>query len=176
MQNWLIKFFRNPVGIGSVAASSRSLGRLVARDITPEMAVLELGPGSGALTSHVLAKLKTPQQLTLVESDEEFVRVCTERFPDSDVRHMDAEILLKNSPGRYDAIVSGIPFAALPAKTRQRMFQEVKNALKPGGIFVMFQYSLTSKNELKELFGNVTTRFTPWNIPPAFAYTCEKQD
>lgn len=176
MLNWLIKFYRNPVGVGSVAPSSNSLGRLMARDIGPDFTVLELGPGTGALTAHVLSKLKSPQQLTLVESDAEFARICGNRFPEVDVRHMDAETLLKNQPLRYDAIVSGIPFAALPAKTRQRMFELVKQSLKPGGIFVMFQYSLTSHGELKKLFGNVKTGFTPWNIPPAFAYTAKRQD
>lgn len=175
MNRWLAKFAKNPVGVGSVAPSSKALGKLMSCDIGQDFRVLELGPGTGALTSHILERIVSPKQLTLIEHDPEFSEICKKKFPGLDVRQTDAGFFLKDSDEQFDAIISGIPFVMLPAEKRAPIFKSIKAALKPHGIFVMFQYSPTTRNELKRLFGNVKTRFTPWNIPPAFVYTCTKQ-
>jgi phospholipid N-methyltransferase len=171
--NWLIKFFRAPRQIGSVAPSSNSLGRLMARDINPDSRVLELGSGSGALTSHIIPKLIDHAQLTCVELDEELAQICQNKFPDIRIITADIQSILEQEAS-YDIIISGIPFAAMEPVRRQQIFRLIKQRLKPSGQFIMFQYSIYTRQELIEIFGNLKTTFTPWNIPPAFVFTCEK--
>lgn len=57
---------------------------------------------------------------------------------------------------------------------RETIIQTVCRSLKPGGIFMAFQYSLQMKAMLKQCFGEVGIHFVPSNIPPAFVYRCNK--
>jgi len=171
---WLKKLAKNPAVIGSVAPSGPSLARLMAQDIRPGMKVLELGPGNGAITEHILKKLKDPARLSLVEYDRDMADMCRDKFPGTTVYQDDAEKLLSQDSAYYDAIVSGIPFAAMDKAKRQRVFNHVRDRLNNGGTFIMFQYSLTTLGELKTIFRKVKIGFTPLNIPPAFVFFCKK--
>lgn len=172
MIGWGVKFLRSPRKIGSVAPSSPFLAKLMTRGIAPHARVLELGSGSGAITAHILKKLRAPAQLTMVEADAEFADMCARRFPGAAVHNADAEDVLRSETATFDAVLSGIPFAAMDRGKRLRIFRLVRDRLAPGGAFVMFQYSLTTRGELRDVFGAVETYFTPWNLPPAFVYVC----
>ncbi len=171
---WLRKLIRNPRGIGAVAPSSPDLVRLMTRHLPAQGKVLELGPGTGVITEQIV-KRAPGAMIELMEADPELAALCATRFPGVKVRHGDAEALLAASDATYDAIVSGIPFGAMDAEKRQRMFASIHRHLAPGGMFVMLQYSLISLDELKREFGSVDTSFTPWMIPPTFVYTMRKQ-
>lgn len=170
--NWLTKFLKAPREIGSVAASSPALGKLMTKNIKPTSTVLELGPGNGAITKHLISRLNDPSQLLLVESDAEFAQACHNKFPGTTVLNDDAENILSRQDLAIDHIVSGIPFAGMTADKRARMFKLIRERLAPGGTFIMFQYSILTRGELKKLFGEVKTDFTLFNIPPAFVFTC----
>lgn len=174
MTNWITRFLKAPQTIGSVAPSSTFLGKLMTQDIPSQAKVLELGPGDGAITAHLYTRLQTPTQLTLIELDPELATVCRARFPHATTITGDIENILMNDTQTYDVIVSGIPFAALPKAKRVALFQLISKRLNLGGRFVMFQYSLTSKTELREIFSSVDIRFTPLNIPPAFVYVAKR--
>lgn len=171
---WLKKLAKNPAVIGSVAPSGSSLAGLMTHDLRSGMRVLELGPGSGAITEHILKKLKDPKKLKLIEYDHDLAAMCGQKFPGVTIHCGDAEKLLSQDAGYYDAIISGIPFAAMDKAKRQRIFNHVHDRLNNGGTFVMFQYSVTTLGELKTIFREVKTGFTPLNIPPAFVFFCKK--
>lgn len=174
MNSWLAKFFKNPREIGSVAPSSPALGGLMTGDITPDERVLELGPGDGAITEHILRRIAKPAQLTLIESDEELAKTCQKKFPGIHVKHADVEDVLAKETTTYDVIVSGIPFAVMEEKKRKHVFELIKQRLNPKGRFIMFQYSVTTREELSRVFGGIETKFTPWNVPPAFVFVGKK--
>lgn len=67
--------------------------------------ILEIGPGSGALTAPLL-ELGRP--VTAVEIDEHRVAVLRRRWPDLDVRHADATRLPVPPPVRV--VVGNLPF------------------------------------------------------------------
>jgi len=52
----------------------------------------------------------------------------------------------------------------------------VYHSLKPGGLFIAFQYSQQMKKLLGEHFSIEKIEFVPLNIPPAFVYVCRKLD
>ncbi len=84
-----------------------------------------------------------------------------------------AEQLAKHV-AQADAIISSLPLMAFPTPTVRKIIAEVKKSLKPGGIYVQFQYGLKSKKLLDKHFDDVSIDFTPLNIPPAFVYRCRK--
>jgi len=143
------------------------------RNINLDAQVLELGCGSGALTAHIIPKLNNHNQLTCVELDEELSQICQRKFPDINIITQDMRFVLEQN-NHYDVIISGIPFATMNSKNRQQIFKLIKQHLKPNGEFIMFQYSIYTRKELIQIFGNLKTSFTPWNIPPAFVFTCKK--
>jgi phospholipid N-methyltransferase len=100
-------------------------------------------------------------------------KTCREKFPDLNLIEGDAIKILHASHEMYDNIVSGIPFAALPKSIRHPLFIEIAKHLKPGGTFVMFQYSLLTRRELNTYFTEVKTKYTPFNIPPAFVFVAK---
>ncbi|MBI5654916.1 methyltransferase domain-containing protein [Candidatus Uhrbacteria bacterium] len=171
---WLKKLVKNPAVIGSVAPSGPSLAKLMTRDIPTHARVLELGPGEGAITQQILKKLSSPSQLELIEFDRDLGQICRTKFPGVAVHHGDVEDFLRDNDKRYDFIVSGIPFAAMDKAKRQRVFNLIRDHLADDGSYVMFQYSVTTLGELKKIFRDVDTGFTPLNVPPAFVFTCKK--
>jgi phospholipid N-methyltransferase len=172
--NWLIKFFKSPRQIGSIAPSSKSLGKLMTKSLPQNARILELGSGSGSITECILSQISDPTLLTSVEADTELCLICQNKFPDITCYNQDIQEILSQEKS-YDFIISGIPFAAMQEKRRHQLFHLIHERLTPGGAFIMFQYSTLTRNELREIFDDLTTDFTPWNLPPAFVFTCIKK-
>src|SRR5471030_3027992 len=82
----------HPKNIGAIVPSSRALGRAIARQIDPAHPgpVLELGPGTGALTQGLLDRGVAPERLTLVEFDSEMAGFLAQHFAGVDVIEGDA--------------------------------------------------------------------------------------
>lgn len=68
--------------------------------------VLEVGPGLGALTEHLL---EAGCKVIAVEKDLKFVEVLEERFPSEKLEIVNADVLKINLPD-FDAVVSNIPY------------------------------------------------------------------
>jgi phospholipid N-methyltransferase len=75
-----------------------------------------------------------------------------------------------------DCIVSGLPFAVFTPELREELLEQIELSLKPGGLFVAFQYSLQMKKALKERFELIGIRLVLGNLPPAFVYVCRKPE
>lgn len=170
---WLAKFLKTPKSIGSIAPSSNALGKLMIKNLPPYSKTLELGSGTGSITVNIIQKLSDPSLLTAVESDYELAHICQNKFPNITVINQNIQEILA-SDNNFDAIISGIPFATMQPKHRKQLFHLIHERLTPGGTFTMFQYSTLTRNELQKIFGNLTTDFTFWNLPPAFVFTCKK--
>lgn len=138
--------------------------------IQPHFNVLELGPGTGAITKHIAHRLANLSQLTLIEIDPELASVCQHQFTGARIISEDAAAWLEADTTTYDIILSGIPFAVMNPERRQHVFELIAQRLNPDGRFIMFQYSTTTRNELRRIFENVSTTFTPFNLPPAFVF------
>lgn len=136
--------------------------------------ILELGAGTGPITD---ALLKKTMRLEAVERDAILATHLKQRFPTLTVHQQDVEDVLRKTMRTYSSVLSGIPFAVMEKEKRTRVFQLIFQRLQPNGRFIMFQYSKTTEQELRNLFGdaNVTATFVPWNVPPAFVFTCEKR-
>ena len=69
---------------GAILPSGRSLARALARFVAEQPAgprrILEVGPGTGAVTSRIVAALGPEDQLDLVELNDRFVERLRDRF------------------------------------------------------------------------------------------------
>ncbi len=73
---FLHQAINNPAGVGAVIPSSRSLGRMMAGQIDPMNGpVVEIGPGTGAITRQILAAGISPQNLTLFDMSQGFIAI-----------------------------------------------------------------------------------------------------
>ncbi|WP_425415414.1 hypothetical protein [Paenibacillus glacialis] len=75
---------------------------------------------------------------------------------------------------QLDCVLRGLPFYNFPKPMRDRLIEQIRLSLKPGGLFITFQYSLQMKQQLSDNFEIKEILFVPMNVPPAFIYVCQK--
>ena len=77
------EFRRHYFTTGSILPSSRSLARALVspmRRRTAPARILEVGPGTGAVTAEILRQLRPDDRLDIVEINEHFIQVLERRF------------------------------------------------------------------------------------------------
>lgn len=167
-------YLHAPRLIGAIAPSSRFLARDVLKpvDFRSARTIVELGAGTGVITKPILRHLRRDAVLHAFEVHPPFVRqLRTMNSRKLHVINAPAQELSKHVP-EADAIVSSLPLMAFPDRDVRTILKEVKTTLKPGGVFVQFQYGLKSYNLLHNHFKDVTLDFTLLNLPPAIIYRC----
>ncbi|MFC0214984.1 class I SAM-dependent methyltransferase [Paenibacillus chartarius] len=174
------KFLSNPLQVGSIIPSSRFLGQKMAGAVPwrETRTVVELGAGTGAITKHLLAQMHEDCRVWLFEKDNLMRKRLEEQFSGFTCHsHAESLTLVIRQSGfeHVDCIVSGLPFFNFPPALRETILSQVYQALKPGGRFIAFQYSLQMKPKLAERFELEQLAFVPLNFPPAFVYICRKK-
>lgn len=179
--NFLSEFFKRENKVGSVAPSSRFLVKKMIDPIDFDRArvIVEFGPGTGVITLELLKRMRPDAVLYIFEINREFVDALS-TIRDSRLRLVvdSAEKIEKYLSGdgidKVDYVVSSLPLAIIPRDIEYNILRSAARALRKGGTFIQFQYSLASRKKLKEIFHSIRTNFTPINIPPAFVFTCVK--
>lgn len=183
MEKWIdrLTFFQrfmlSPRLVGSVTPSSPWLVSAMLDPVPWEQigSIAELGAGTGTLTEALHQQLPPDATVMVFEKDPVMGGMLQQRYPG--FRHYkDAArlpiILDETGIKQVDVIVSSLPFAAFPQAVRDTILDAVWDSLSPDGWFIAFQYSLQAKKALHKRFEEVTVSFIPWNLPPAFVYTC----
>lgn len=167
---FLKALFTRPKSIGAVLPSSPALGAAMARQIAAAGPVLELGPGTGAITAEILAHGTPPDNLTCVEYDGDFARHLRARFAGIHVVHGDAFDLEKtlHAPHlMFAAVLSGLPLLNFPVAMRRRLVDGALMRLLPGGVFVQFSYGPHAPVPPPPGFGVFRAAMVWTNVPPA---------
>ncbi len=180
-------FLRKPASTGSFAPSSAWLARAMVHgcDLKQAKAVVEFGPGTGAFTRLILHRIGRQTTFIALELDGEHVRRLRQRFLGLRVYNDSAErvqrYLTRHGSKKADYIISGLPWANMPAKVQERILGAVLAALAPDGMFTTFTYvhacwmpsARRFRKRLREHFAEVRTSRIIWrNVPPAFVYRC----
>lgn len=139
-------FLARPWKVASPVPSGPKLARRIAEQIDPAPGglVLELGPGTGAVTRAIRARGVAEEDLVLIESDPEFVRLLRKAFPRARVVEGDAFAfagLLGDGARGLRAIISGLPVVGEPPGRKRAFLASAMDALAPGRPFVQFTYS-----------------------------------
>jgi phosphatidylethanolamine/phosphatidyl-N-methylethanolamine N-methyltransferase len=186
---FLAQFRRSPRSVGAIVPSSRELAETMIApiDFANAVTVVEFGPGTGAITTAIAARLSERTGYLGVEINPEFHGALTKRFPHLTFVNRSAEdldaILDSVSVDQVDAIVCGLPWASLPSSLQRGILNAVGRRLRPGGLFVTFAYlqgllmpaAWQLRRRLKAEFSVVKTTRIVWNnLPPAFAYVCQR--
>ena len=164
---------------GAVAPSGRALARAMATATgSPSQGlIVELGPGTGPVTSALIEAGVAPQRLVLVEYDPGFCRLLRTRFPQAAVVEGDAYDLSRALPfadQAIAAIVSSLPLLNQPPPRREKLIRDAFALMGPQGCFVQFTYGLLSPISREFCAGRYSaTRSRPilLNLPPAFVWT-----
>jgi len=177
--NFFKEFLKNWRSVGSITPSSKFLTNkmLETVDFSKAKLVIELGSGSGIITTQLLKKINKDARLIAFETNSDFYRDLKKINDDRVEVHNQSALSLEKyfSPESVDYIVSGIPLANLSVSDKKNLLISSYKALKPNGRFIQFQYSLESKKDLEKVFDRVNVDFTPLNIPPAFVFSCSKK-
>ena len=202
------QFIENYHSTGAIAPSSRWLAAALARqlDVTAGQnrprEILEVGPGTGAVTEALVRRLLPSDRLTLVELNEKFVEHLERRFRDEEpfrrvagqtrILHQAVEELPDAS--RFDHLVSGLPLNNFGVELVERILATFERLIASGGTISFFEYMgirrlrgvagpqadrarLTGiSRALGGLFDrHGTTRDWVWpNLPPAWVHHLKK--
>jgi phosphatidylethanolamine/phosphatidyl-N-methylethanolamine N-methyltransferase len=177
LRSWIEK----PLHMGAVMPSGRVLARTMAQyvDIKSSGPVVELGPGTGAITSALIEHGVDQKRLVLVEYNPGFCALLRDRYPHAKVVQGDAYKLrdslwdVLNVPA--SAVVSGLPLVTKPMLTRLKLIRDAFLALAPGAPFVQFTYSVAPP--IPKSLPGVSTEASEriWmNLPPARVWVYRK--
>jgi phosphatidylethanolamine/phosphatidyl-N-methylethanolamine N-methyltransferase len=177
LRSWIEK----PLHMGAVMPSGRLLARTMAQyvEINSDRPVVELGPGTGAITSALIERGVDQKRLVLVEYNPGFCALLRDRYPQARVVQGDAYKLrdslwdILSVPA--SAVVSGLPLVTKPMLTRLKLIRDAFLALAPGAPFVQFTYSVAPP--IPKSLPGISTESSEriWmNLPPARVWVYRK--
>lgn len=145
------EFRRQYRNTGSVLPSSRCLARALVEPMQQAAGprrILEVGPGSGAVTREILGRLRPDDRLDIVEINENFVALLQRRFATDPLfcQHRE-QVSLIHAPLQdlagsevYDFMISGLPLNNFPLALVREIFASYQRLLKAAGVLSYFEY------------------------------------
>ena len=187
----LARFLRNPRTVGTLWPSSGALATEMVTEIPEgtDATVVELGPGTGALTGAIVDRLGPSSRFLAVDIEPAFVESIRQRWPAVECVCASAEhletILAVRDIGPIDHVISGLPFASLPSAMTRRILEGLEKTLRPGGTFTTFQYlhgfrlptARSFRDQMSERMGRAPKRHAVVrNFPPAYVLTWTRRN
>jgi phospholipid N-methyltransferase len=177
-------FLKNPVMVGSVIPSSRVLidKMLGPVDWANTRLFVEYGPGVGTFTRPVLSLLGPDAKLVTIDTNADFTRYLKESIDDPRLVPVtgsaaDVEkILADRGLGSADYVLSGLPFSTLPPGVGEDIAEATANVIRPGGAFLVYQFSPKVLDFIKPHFKPIKRGFEWINVPPATLFWAYKAE
>jgi phosphatidylethanolamine/phosphatidyl-N-methylethanolamine N-methyltransferase len=178
IRSWIEK----PLATGAVMPSGKRLARAMAKCVDADIdgPVIELGPGTGAVTAALVEQGVDPSRLVLVEFNPVFCRLLRSRYPEATVVQGDAyglkrllgSLLLRRPAA---AVVSGLPLFNKPLEFRLRLLAEAFTLLAPDAPFIQFTYAAVSPIPRSYPGAHARASERIWlNVPPARVWVYRK--
>ncbi|MBB5154773.1 class I SAM-dependent methyltransferase [Saccharopolyspora phatthalungensis] len=180
---------RQPSTVGAVLPTSRYVAAAVATVVPSYGAptVLELGPGTGALSGPIQRRLAEGARHLAVEIDPKMVHYLRCAKPWLEVIEGDAthlrKLLDEAGVDQVDAVISSIPWTLLPPDKQRELLLQAASVMAPNGVFTTVTYLTTLWRQptrafitaLQDTFDEVLPRTAIWrNVPPARIYACRR--
>jgi phosphatidylethanolamine/phosphatidyl-N-methylethanolamine N-methyltransferase len=172
LQEWLA----NPQRTGSLAPSSPQLGAAMAHWLpaNPESFVLELGPGTGAVTAMLIKRGLREDRLVAIERNPKMARLLRDKFPRAQIINGDAwqlDHLLRTRREPVEsvgAVISSLPLLNFPHEEAEALTQKIRAVLEPDGHWVQYSYHLGKKQVRGAATFKLRASKIVWfNFPPA---------
>lgn len=178
------QFVKHPGMIGSIIPSSAQLvdSMLDGVDWHRTRLFVEYGPGVGTFTRTILERMHPDATLLAIDINLDFVAYLEAQIDDPRLRVVhgsaaDVRRFVKEAGHRQaDYVLSGIPFSTLPDGVGEAICVETRSVLRPGGAFLVYQYSAYVRRLLAPVFEQVGDRVEWRNIPPCRMFTAMKEE
>ena len=149
--------------------------------------MVELGPGTGSVTTAIECRLAGRGRHLAVEIDPVLASYLRAGHPGVEVLVADAaeleRLFAQHQVCAVDAVVSGLPWSLIDADAARTIVDATARSLRPRGCFTTFAYlhalPMTRARQFRALLGEMfdevlTTRTVWWNLPPAVTYVCRR--
>jgi phosphatidylethanolamine/phosphatidyl-N-methylethanolamine N-methyltransferase len=189
-RTFLATAIRHPSLVGGIAPTALGMSRTLATVVpsTHPVTVVELGAGTGSVSSVIRARLAPGSRHLAVEVNPAMIDHLRRAHPWLEVIHGDAtdlgDLLTAAGAGQADAVVSTLPWSLFPGEQQNRVLSEIGRTLAPGGAFSTvvglpaLSLSMNARrfrHKLTGMFDEVfTTRTVWWNLPPSCGYVCRR--
>lgn len=185
----LDQFVKAPRDTGAVVPSSQALAKALLNEaeIPHRKTVVELGPGTGVFTEHLVRMVADDAVFFALEINPFLAKQTRLRCPQAQIHTASAtdirEYLGRHGLRHCDCIVSSLPWGSLAPELQDAIFEAIMEALPVGGRFVTFTYvgvplmpaGKAFKQRLVSNFSKVDTSPVIWrNLPPALVYSCTR--
>jgi phosphatidylethanolamine/phosphatidyl-N-methylethanolamine N-methyltransferase len=173
---FLREWFANPQRTGSLAPSSPQLGAAMAHWLPtdPESFVLELGPGTGAVTEMLLKRGLREDRLVAIEHNPKMARLLREKFPHAQIITGDAwqmDVLLRERRHPIEsvgAVISSLPLLNFPLAEAEALAEKIRDILEPHGNWVQYSYRIHKlRPRGSSSFRLRASKIVWFNLPPA---------
>lgn len=177
-QMFFTEFLKHPVMVGSIVPSSDKLIRkmLGPVDWQNTKVFVEYGPGVGTFCRPILERMAPDATLIVIDTNPDFIRYLRHTITDSRFSAVlgsaaDVErIVADHGFDAADYVLSGLPFSTLPAGVGPAIAAGTHAVLRPGGAFLVYQFSSKVKDFLTPHFTSIDHDMEWWNVPPAQLY------
>ncbi len=173
---FLREWFADPQRTGSVTPSSPKLAAAMARWLPadPESYVLELGPGTGAVTEALIGRGLREDRLVAIERNPKMARLLRKRFPSAHIITGDAwhlDDLLRERPEPIEsvgAVISSLPLLNFAPEEAEGLAQKIRTMLEPQGKWVQYSYRIHKRRTRgTSKFHLLASKIVWFNLPPA---------
>lgn len=136
---------------GAILPSSRRLARALVKPMSAHaqpVRILEVGAGTGAVTSEILRYVRPGDHADIVELNDRFVKTLHHRFETeptfqavsqrATIVHSAVQDLKVGEP--YDYIISGLPVNNFSTQLVEEVFAHLMSLLRPGGTLSFYEY------------------------------------
>jgi phosphatidylethanolamine/phosphatidyl-N-methylethanolamine N-methyltransferase len=180
---FLREWIAHPQRTGAVAPSSPMLASAMARWLprNPESHVLELGPGTGAVTDALLKRGLPEDRLIAIERNPSLAKLLRKRFSNANIITGDAwemDTLLEELPQpvkSVGAVISSLPLLNFPKEQADALAQKIRTLLEPRGRWVQYSYHIIKdRSRGADDFRVISSKIVWWNIPPARVHVLQK--
>ncbi|GGB28815.1 SAM-dependent methyltransferase [Sphingomonas metalli] len=171
-------FLKHPVMVGSIIPSSDKLIRKMLGPVDWANCKLfvEYGPGVGTFCRPILERMAPDATLIAIDTNADFIRYLDATIVDSRFQAVEGSaadvqrIIGERGFDHADYILSGLPFSTLPAGVGPAIAAATHQALRPGGAFLVYQFSPKVKDFLVPHWQRIDHAMEWWNVPPAQLY------
>lgn len=167
-------FMEHPRMVGSIIPSSRFTVRKMLEPVDWRNCRLfvEYGPGIGTFCRPVLDRLSGDATLIVIDTNPIYIdylngAIRDKRFHAVHGSAADVEqIIADHGFERADYILSGLPFSTLPAGVAPAIAAATHRALRPGGAFLVYQFTAACRDFMAPHFQHIDAGFEWLNILP----------
>ena len=168
-------FIKNPVMVGSIIPSSKTLidKMLDPVDWDSTELFVEYGPGVGTFTRPILDRLGPDAKLIAIDTNAEFISFLRDEIDDPRLIAVagsaaDVEkIIAASGFGHADYILSGLPFSTLPPGVGSAIGAATAKVIRHEGAFLVYQFSPKVRDFIAPFFERIERGFEWRNVPPA---------